>query len=125
MTLILDTGAFIAIERNDHAMWRRLKTALLQQDVPVSHGGVVGQIWRGRARQARLTIALAGTDVRPLTDSLGRAAGALLARARKSDVIDAALVLLAGDDDQIVTSDSDDIVPLARLSGRRVEIVGV
>ena len=125
MTLILDSGAFIAIERNDRAMWRRLKTALLQQDVPVSHGGVVGQVWRGRARQARLIMALAGADVRPLTDSLGRAAGALLARTRKADVIDAALVLIAGDDDQIVTSDSDDIAPLARLSGRRVEIIRV
>lgn len=89
-----------------------------------SHGGVVGQTWRaGGARQALLAKALAGIDVRPLDDALGRAAGALLARSRKSDVIDAALVLLAADGDHIATSDADDLSPLAAASGRHVELI--
>jgi hypothetical protein len=38
-------------------------------------------------------------------------------------VIDAALVLLARDDDHIITSDPDDLEPLARAAGHHVEIV--
>ena len=124
MKLVLDSGALIALERNDRAMWTRLKAARLAGDVPVSHGGVVGQAWRGRGpRQALLAKALSGVDVRSLDDACGRAAGELLALARRSDVVDAALVLLAEDGDRIVTSDPSDIEPLARSSGRDVEIV--
>ena len=92
----------------------------------VTHGGVVGQAWRkGGPRQALLAKALAAIDVRPLDDALGREAGRLLAHARRSDVIDAALVLLASDDDVILTSDPDDIVPLAEALGREIEIIVV
>ncbi|HEY3351611.1 MAG TPA: hypothetical protein VGQ83_00050 [Polyangia bacterium] len=124
MRLVLDSGALIALERNDRAMWRRLKSALLAGSPPVSHGGVVGQAWRGRGpRQALLARALAGIDVRALDDALGRAAGELLARSKRADVVDAALVLLADDDDLIVTSDPHDIEPLAAASGRHVELI--
>jgi hypothetical protein len=51
MRLILDNGALIALERNDRAMWRRLKLALVTEQVPLSHGGVVGQAWRGHGRR--------------------------------------------------------------------------
>jgi hypothetical protein len=85
---------------------------------------VVGQVWRGRGpRQALLARALAATDVRPLDESLGRAAGALLAVAKRCDVIDAALVLLAEDGDHLVTSDPDDIEPLLALAGRHIEVI--
>ncbi len=107
-------------------MWRRLKAAKLHEEIPVSHGGVVGQAWRGHGpRQTLLVKALEAIDVRPLDEALGRAAGELLARARRRDVIDAALVLLASDGDHILTSDVDDIEPLARASGRHVEIIRV
>ena len=124
MTVILDSGALIALERNDRAMWRRLKSSLLAQSVPLTHGGIIGQVWRGAGpRQAMLARALDGIDVRPLTDELGRAAGELLARSRSKDAIDAALVLLAADGDEIVTSDVDDIAPLARVAGRHIELI--
>ena len=124
MTLVLDSGALIALERNDRAMWRRLKAAQLDGTIPISHGGVVGQAWRGAGpRQTLLVKVLAAIDVRPLDESLGRAAGELLAVARRRDVIDAALVLLAHDGDHIVTSDPGDIEHLASASGRHVEII--
>ncbi len=126
MSLVLDSGALIGLERNDRAMWRRLKAAWQADSVPLSHGGVIGQVWRaGGPRQALLSKALAGIDVRPLDDRLGRAAGALLGRAGSADVIDAALVLLAGDGDEIVTSDADDLAPLAVLKGSHIELVHV
>jgi hypothetical protein len=124
MRLVLDSGAFIALERNDRAMWRRFKAQVLAREVPVSHGGVVGQVWRGRgSRQALLAKALSGVNVRGLDEPLGREAGELLARARKTDVVDAALVLLADEGDRIVTSDPRDLEPLAAASGRHVELV--
>lgn len=126
MSLVLDSGALIALERNDRSMWRRLKSAQLSGKVPVSHGGVIGQVWRGEGpRQALLVKALGGIDVRPLDEILGRVAGELLAIAKRRDVIDSALVRLASDGDQIVTSDPDDLEPLARALGVHVEIVQV
>jgi hypothetical protein len=126
MSLVLDSGALIALEKNDRAMWRRLKAALLAKGVPVSHGGIVGQTWRGGGpRQALLALALDGIDVRPLDESLGRAAGSLLARDGGDDVIDAALVLLAEDGDDIVTSDAEGLEPLAARLGRHVELLRV
>lgn len=38
-------------------------------------------------------------------------------------MIDAALVLLADDGDEIITSDPDDVEPLAMLSGRHLELI--
>lgn len=126
MRLVLDSGALIALERNDRPMWRRFKAALARGEVPVSHGGVLGQVWRsGGARQALLAKALDGVDVRPLDRAAGSAVGNLLARTRGTDVIDAALVLLARDTDLIVTSDPDDIAPLAAAAGVHVEIIVV
>jgi hypothetical protein len=47
----------------------------------------------------------------------------LLARTGGADVIDAALVLLADDGDDIVTSDPEDLEPLAAVLGRHVELL--
>jgi len=126
MRLVLDNGALIALYRNDRAMCRRLKLALLAEQVPLSHGGIVGQAWRGRGpRQALLAKALDGVEIRPLDLVLGRAAGELLAQAGRSDVVDAALVLLADDGDQIVTSDPRDVEPLALAARRHVDLIRV
>ena len=50
---------------------------------------------------------LAGTDVAPIDDRLGRRAGMLLARSGQSDAIDAAVVCLAADGDDIIMVASD------------------
>jgi hypothetical protein len=126
MKLVLDSGALIALERNNRPMWRRLKTALLANEIPVTHGGVLGQAWRGRGpRAALLSVALRGMEIRDLGENLGKRAGELLARSKRSDVIDAALVLLACDGDMIVTSDPRDIEPLARAAGRLIDLIEV
>lgn len=126
MTLVLDSGALIALERNDRVVWRRLKAAHQAELIPVCHGGVLGQAWRGKGpRHALLARALEGIDVRPLDERLGRAAGELLAESKSKDVIDAALVLVAEDGDVIVTSDPKDIERLAVAAGRDVELIPV
>lgn len=123
MTLLLDSAALIALERNARSAWVRLKACQEAGDPPITHGGVVGQVWRGGPRQARLAQALAGVDVRPLDQELGRRAGELLGATGLSEVVDAALVLLATDGDDIVTSDLGDFHELAASSGRHVELI--
>lgn len=126
MTFVLDAGALIALDRRDRAMWSAYVAARRDGIRLVSHGGVVGQAWRtGGPRQAALARALVGVDIRPLDDELGRKAGALLARARRGDVVDAALVVLARDGDVIMTSDVGDLKPLAEAMGRDIELYRV
>ncbi len=126
MTLVLDAGAFIALERGDRELFSLLKRELHERRLPITHGGVVGQVWRGgTGRQVSLARALRSVEIVALDEELGRRAGALLARARVTDVIDAALVLLAVDGDWIVTSDPDDLKPLAMAAGLHVDIVPV
>ena len=121
--MVLDSGALIALDRGERAMWTRLKAALNAGEVPVTHAGVVGQVWRGDPRQARLAHALKGIEIRAVDDRLGRTAGALLGAAGTSDVIDAAVVLLASDGDDIITSDPDDIAQLAITMDLHVELL--
>lgn len=123
MSLVLDAGALVALERNERPMWIRLKAAQIEGELPRTHAGVLGQVWRGGPRQARLAQALGGIDVRSLDEAAGRSAGRLLAAAGSSDVIDAAVVLLAEDGDEIVTVDREDLEQLAAASGRHVEVV--
>lgn len=123
MTIVLDAGALIALDRNERPMWTRLKAAARLGQLPVTHGGVVGQVWRGGSRQARLATALAGVDVRALDENLGRSAGELLAATATSDVIDAGVALLAVDGDEIVTLDREGMEVLVAATGRHVELL--
>jgi hypothetical protein len=126
MTIVLDAGALVAIERGDRDTIALIKRELLLQRTPTTHGAVVGQIWRGGSgRQARLSRLLPALDVAPLDESLGRRAGLLLGKARKSDVVDAALVLLAVDGDSVFTSDPEDILHLAMSARLDIDIVPV
>jgi hypothetical protein len=126
VTLVLDAGALLALERGDREMWRRLEVERRSGAAPVTHGGVVAQVWRGGSgRQVVLARALVGVDVLPLDDDLGRRSGLLLAHAGTADAIDAAVALLAADDDRIATSDPDDLIRLVRASGRHVDVITV
>lgn len=123
MSTILDTGALVALERNERAMWIRLKASMLDGEPPKTHAGVLGQAWRGGPRQARLAAAIAGIDVHSIDETTGRLAGQLLGAAELSDVIDAAVVLLAHDGDDIITSDHADLQSLCNALGRHVELI--
>jgi hypothetical protein len=126
VTLLLDAGALIAIERFDRDVIALIKRERRDGRVPITHGGVVGQVWRGgRGRQANLARFLPSVEIRPLDDALGRRAGILLGESQMSDVVDAALALLASDGDDLLTTDPDDLVPLVEATGKHVEIVAV
>jgi len=124
--LVLDAGALLAVERGDRGVVALLKRERLDGRVPLTHGGVVGQVWRGGGgRQAPVARLLSGAEVAALDDRLGRRAGVLLGKARRSDAIDAAVVLLARDGDMILTADAEDLRPLAESAAVHVDIVPV
>jgi len=124
--LVLDAGAFVALERNDRSMWRRLKGALIAGEPPGTHGAVVGQVWRGgTGRQTQLARALQAVETHPFDLELGRRAGLLLALTGQTDAIDAGVVALARDGDQIITSDPGDIAALVNAAGLLVDVVTV
>jgi hypothetical protein len=82
MTMILDAGALVAVERGDRDILALIKQERLAGRAPVTHGGIVGQVWRGgNHRQVPIARLLAGTRIIPIDDDLGRSAGTLLAKA--------------------------------------------
>jgi len=124
--LVLDAGAFVAVERGDRDVVSLVKRERLAGRPPVTSGGVVAQVWRGgRGRQADLTRLLAGVQVAAVDDQLGRRAGMLLARSGQSDAIDATVVCLAADGDDILTSDPGDLRALAEAAEIHVELIPV
>jgi hypothetical protein len=126
MTTILDAGALLAVERGDRDLAARIKREWLAGNPTATHGGVVGQVWRGGSgRQVPLARIIEFVTVHGLDALLGRRAGLLLARSGGADVIDAAVAVLASDGDRILTSDPDDLVALVQAAGRDVEITPV
>ena len=126
MRLVLDAGAFVAVERGDRDVLALLKLERLAERTPVTHGGVVAQVWRGgHGRQAPVAGLLRAIEIAPLDDHLGRRAGLLLGKARGKDAVDAAVVLLAVDGDRILTSDARDLRALAAAAAVHVDLVPV
>lgn len=124
--LVLDAGAFVAVERGDRDVVSLVKRERLAGRPPVTSGGVVAQVWRGgRGRQAELARLLAGVHVAAVDDQVGRRAGMLLARSGQSDAIDATVVCLAADGDDILTSDPGDLRALAEAAEIHVELIPV
>ena len=124
--LILDAGAFVAAERGNREVLARVKHERRLGRTPLTNGGVVAQVWRGgHGKQAPLAQLLASAEIAPVDDQLGKLAGMLLALTGGSDAIDASVVGLARDGDDILTSDPSDLLELARTAGVHVELIPV
>jgi hypothetical protein len=97
LTLVLDAGALIAIERADRDTAAIIEAARQEGRDVIVPAGVVGQVWRGEGRQVRLARLLNARDLRvePLTDGGARAAGVVCGETGTTDVIDASVVLVA------------------------------
>jgi hypothetical protein len=122
--LVLDAGAFGAVDRGDRAMAARLRVAERAGLQLRSNGAVVAQVWRDPSgRQAELARLLRSVEVMPVDRRLGQEAGILSGRAGAGDAIGATVVVIAEAGDRIVTSDPDDIRALVAASGRRVLVV--
>ena len=122
--LVLDAGAFVAVDRGERAMIARLRAA---QQVGLelrSTGVVITQVWRDPAgRQANLARLLKSVDITAVDEPLGREAGVLLGRAGMTDAVDASVVAVSTAGDRVLTSDAGDIRPLVAASGRSILVV--
>jgi hypothetical protein len=97
--VILDAGAFVAIERRDRRIEAMLRV-LHEQRVPLwTSAAVVAQVWRNGRKQVLLARILPAVGVRPLASGDDTRIGELLAVTRTNDVIDGHVALLADDAD--------------------------
>jgi len=105
-------------------MIARLRVAQLHGYELRTSAIVIAQVWRSPGgKQAGVARLLRAVDVSPVDEKMGRDAGALLAKSRTDDPIDATVVLVARSGDRILTSDPDDIGRLASSSGKKLAIV--
>jgi PIN domain-containing protein len=97
VTLVLDAGALIAVERGDRATAALIEVGRQDGRDIIVPAGVIAQTWRNGPRQARLARLLNANEVsvEPLTDAAARATGILCGAADTTDVVDASVVLVA------------------------------
>jgi predicted nucleic acid-binding protein len=109
--VVLDAGAFVAIERGDHVIRRTFARYARVRTPLVTSAAVVAQVWRGGAgAQTAVALVLSRTQIVPLEATTARVIGTILGRTKTSDPIDAHVVLLAKERDwPILTSDPDDL----------------
>ncbi|MEX1008410.1 MAG: PIN domain-containing protein [Acidimicrobiia bacterium] len=109
---VYDAGALVAADRNERTMWADHCVRLEAGIVPLVPAPVLGQVSRS-SRQAQLRRFLRGCDVVAFDESDAHTAGRLLGRSQTSDIVDAAVVVLAvAHAAEIVTDDRDDIARL-------------
>ena len=112
--VVLDSGALIAVERGSpkvQALLERISSLGMTVLVPA---GVVAEVWRDGARQARVARLLAATATRVVAfdEIRARAVGVLLGKTAEEDVVDASVVICArehGGDVAVLTSDPTDL----------------
>ncbi|MGI8535698.1 MAG: PIN domain-containing protein [Mycobacteriales bacterium] len=110
--VVLDAGALLSFERNDRRVRRLIELAAEHPGTLHVPAGVVAQVWRDGARQARLAkLVKSGLlQVHALDLNEARAAGSLCGVSGTADVIDASVALLARRHRAVVvTSDPGDL----------------
>jgi hypothetical protein len=117
MTLVLDVGGLIAVDRQDRVVGAMLRVAQ-QRTIPVrTSASVIAQVWRNGSLQANLARVLAGVATAALDGPTGRLVGELLGRSRTSDVVDGHLGLIVRSGDTVLTSDPKDIKMILNARG--------
>lgn len=122
--LVLDTGALIALERNDPHAWEHLLVAAQRGYLVVVPILVVMEAQRGARSHQRLNQILKRIDQQlPLAPEVGRQVAGLRQRSGIDSDTDVVVVLeaLAVPGSRILTSDPDDmfsVIEAAGASGR-------
>lgn len=121
--VVLDSGALIALERNDRAVWAMLKVAALSGTDVLVPSTALAQVWRGAPTQAALSRALRHC-VTASFDVLAREVGELCGRTRTNDICDAHVALVAARHaDALYTSDPADMRRLIPACGKRSPVI--
>ena len=109
--VVLDSGAFIALEKRDPTMVHLVRRFAEEKTPLVTSAGVVAQVWRGGGRdQVPIVFLLRRTNVAELTHAIARVLGRMLAATGMADAVDAHLALLARQRNwPVITSDPEDL----------------
>jgi hypothetical protein len=117
---VYDAGALVAADRNERSAWAEHRARLEAGVIPRVSTPVVAQVSRS-GRQVQLRRFLRGCAIAEFSETDAHKTGRLLARSKTSDVVDAAVVVLAVDfAAEIVTADRADIAHL--LGAARVSL---
>jgi predicted nucleic acid-binding protein len=125
LRLVLDAGAFIAVERGDVETVALIARSRRNGVKMVTVSPVVAQVWSDGRKQATLARLLAGVDVIAPTDEAAKRAGVLLRRTKMSDAVDALVADLCRVDDLLLTSDDGDLKLLTEANNSIPEILHV
>ncbi len=118
-----DTGALVAAERNDRAMWALHAGFLAEEVVPSVPAPVLAEAWRGGGRQASLSRLLAMCEVEPMSEDQARLVGVLAGKSAHDDIVDVTVVEgAARRHDAVVTSNDAHIRAIAEAAGTRLHI---
>jgi hypothetical protein len=109
--VVLDSGAFIALEKGDPVMVHLSHRFIGNATSLVTSAGVVAEVWRGGGgAQFPIAYLLRKTEVVDLTYPMARVLGRILGATRSRDPIDAHVVLLARQRGwPVLSSDPEDL----------------
>lgn len=120
--VVYDAAVLIAADRSERQAWAEHKARLEMGLIPLVPAPVVSQVSRS-PQQVQLRRFLTGCEVVPFDESFAHETGRLLGKTRTTDVVDAAVVVVALRNKAVVlTSDRDDIERLVRAAGGEVRV---
>ena len=123
MGVTYDTGALIAGDRNDRAMWALHAGFLAEEVSPTVPAPVVAEAWRGGSRQANLARFLALCTIENMDADQAKAVGVLAGKAAHDDVVDVTVVEGAlRRRDAVITSNPTHIRAIADEARARLRI---
>lgn len=127
LRMVLDAGALIQVDRKQHSqVLADCRVAVKRGVRPLIPSVVLAQVWREEPGQHDLAVLTNMSIVVPFDAETAKDAGSLLAKSGTSDIVDAAVVMLAMEQGAAaVTSDPDDIASLAEAADFRIPVVAV
>jgi hypothetical protein len=122
VSVVYDAGVFIAAERSNRELWADHRARLELGVIPTTTAPVVAQVSRS-VRQVQMRRFLRGCEIEAFEQGQAHEVGALLARARTSDVVDAHLIIVAAKTAAtVLTGDIDDLTVLSSHLSARVAV---
>jgi len=125
-TVVLDSGAFLAAERNSRQLVNHLTVAAKRGSVVLVPATVVAEVWRDPVRHRSVSLLKATDAVIPLGLRDSQAVGRLLGVDRSSQIVDAnvALTAFAARPSLVLTSDPQDVARLICAAGGTCSVDG-
>jgi len=125
--MVLDAGALIQVDRKRHSqVLADCRVAVKRGVRPLIPSVVLAQVWRDASEQHDLAVLMKMSIVVPFDAETAKDVGGLLEKSGTSDIVDAAVVMVAMEHGAAaVTSDPDDIAALAQAADYRIPVVTV